>query len=153
MIDIDLIEPNVELLETVLTDVIAHPEHHHQESWGKRTPCGTAYCLAGLAIVTVYPDAEFHWVGDADLAYASILDVPIINGLTNISFTARVLLGLNWYEQDYLFNGDRTINELTTALNHFKAGQRIDGLLRYTDENDQEREAPNWIPQPSLSVA
>lgn len=42
---------NVERLRAVLEHITAHPEEWNQETWAQRTPCGTAFCLAGHTVV------------------------------------------------------------------------------------------------------
>lgn len=47
---------NTQKLTDTLEYVREHPEEHNQGSWGKRTDCGTTFCIAGHLI-----DREEGW--------------------------------------------------------------------------------------------
>lgn len=50
---------NVELLEKIREQIIAHPEQHDQQLWGFKADCGTTHCIAGWAAVLT--GQEISW--------------------------------------------------------------------------------------------
>jgi hypothetical protein len=52
-------KPNLDLLRKVLKQIDEHPETWRQSAIAKRTPCGTAYCVAGHA--ALMSGHEFDW--------------------------------------------------------------------------------------------
>jgi hypothetical protein len=55
---------NVPLLRKTLEWATNHPDEHEQSVWAQRTWCGTAYCLAGRAVVEAGHDISW---AEADL--------------------------------------------------------------------------------------
>ncbi|MEU6674817.1 hypothetical protein [Streptomyces sp. NPDC046925] len=55
---------NTDLLIEIREQITAHPETHDQLSWGRKSDCGTTYCIAGWAAVLT--DASFIWSHDDD---------------------------------------------------------------------------------------
>lgn len=60
---------NIPLLRKVMEHIEAHPDEWDQEAWAARTPCGTTYCFAGIAVVMSGHDLMWtpgymksHWV-------------------------------------------------------------------------------------------
>lgn len=62
------------LLQKVMDHVTAHPEEHNQRNYGRQTPCGTTFCVAGHALLisgytplfTNYPGPEQVMLGVYD---------------------------------------------------------------------------------------
>lgn len=84
---------NIPLLRKVMEHAIAHPEEVDLGSWAKRTPCGTALCIAGTA--TVLTGHEINW---NDHPVYETTDGQTIRNI------ARVELGLPLLEADKLFH-------------------------------------------------
>lgn len=51
---------DIDRLEAVLGEIIAHPETHEQRMWATKTECGTSYCFAGHA-VSMFAGEEWEW--------------------------------------------------------------------------------------------
>lgn len=84
---------NTEELRAVLAHIKAHPKTWNQEHWAWPTPCGTAHCFAGHAVVR----AGYHIVGQvAHHPTPGVPDEPARR-------VAKRILGLTDVEADRLF--------------------------------------------------
>lgn len=91
---------NIPLLRKVLDHVTAHPEEHNQSMWGVRTSCGTAYCIAGHALVM--SGVQLGWEDTADgYGYAT---VDVTKDGEQIHDAARRVLGLDDVQAYLLFD-------------------------------------------------
>src|SRR4051812_46897448 len=50
---------DVPLLRKTLEFITDNPDQHRQDTWAKRTECGTAMCLAGWAVTIAGFDIDF----------------------------------------------------------------------------------------------
>ncbi|MFC5799147.1 hypothetical protein [Streptomyces formicae] len=110
---------NVDLMLAVREQITSHPETHRQVMWGRRTECGTTYCIAGWA--AVLSGQKLLWEGYAGASTETWwLDDGRGNVLTTIESYAREALGLSDEEAGDLFAFD---------LPEPKALQRLDALI------------------------
>lgn len=137
----DLTEAHVAVMRKTLEHVLAHPDEHDQSSWGwsydlverRELPhvpaCGTSYCFAGHAAVTVSGATPIYDAG----AYGSLSAVvPPGVSLTDpdqhrdVSTYAVEVLGLPDHETSvFLFAGDNTLVDLADLVHEYTDG-RVD---------------------------
>lgn len=104
------------LLREVADYIGAHPDEYDQSTYGRRTPCGSAFCIAGTAVYLVAPDALVWAPADeegGDRGVYSTLDAAAVPAdlrrtfhAVTIDEAARQALGLTSEEADQLFDGD-----------------------------------------------
>jgi hypothetical protein len=104
--------PNLPLLRKVLDHIDAHPDEWNQSTWGEVTwasSCGTAFCVAGHALVMSGYTTRLRESSDDEL------DFYDSDGLrVSPSAEACFLLGLTDGEADWLFdasNSRETVQE------------------------------------------
>jgi len=99
--------PDLELLRKVLRQIDAHPELWDQSWWITESPCRTAYCVAGWAIIL------------------SGEQLPLHNRL--IPIRAQELLGIQQHERTNLFygNSDRETIEWIASKIAKRAGEPL----------------------------
>lgn len=114
---------NTDLMIEVKNYLEEHPEEHDQDSWGRRTACGTTGCIAGTA--AILNGADIFWrdadgLGNAEAMYRC-------DSWTPFEYAVRAL-GLNNYEANWLFH-TRTNAEAMALLDRFiAAGKNGDGV-------------------------
>lgn len=110
---------NVALLRKTLEHITAHPKEWDQGAWAVRASsgrrsCGTAYCLAGTALVL--DGHRIKWeAGQRESAY-------LTDG-RYIADAARELLGLDEHEAAELFSGDNSLRHLWECASHLTDGE------------------------------
>lgn len=58
----DISTPNIELFQRVLDHIHTNPSEWYQQGWGRQFTCGTAYCMAGTAMVLSEDmPGSIHW--------------------------------------------------------------------------------------------
>lgn len=127
--------PNVRLFDAALSTIHAKPKAYDQRYWvGIHAECGTTHCLAGWGIMLAYPEARFQMddLDGVDVVYIDRDD-------WDIRTLATQLFGLTPYEALYLFEGDRTIDEIESAVKELTNGKR---LVRY--DNSHGKSSPVW---------
>lgn len=100
-------------LDAALAYIEQHPEEHRQQTWAWRTPCGTAYCLAGH--VAVQAGATFRWnafVGADGTQLADAVEVTYEGRLIDVDELAMTLLGVEDEAASDLFEGGNTLADL-----------------------------------------
>lgn len=99
---------NVDLLRQTMDHIEAQPENWDQLHWARRTPCGTAGCFAGTALMLA-GQAEFTWSTRIDdgLIFAD----EMLDG-RDIGDAAQELLGLDMDDADGLFDPNNTLDQL-----------------------------------------
>lgn len=122
---------NLELLEKVRDVILLEPEKHDQSAWmspgdtdGARITCPTTACVAGWAC---------HFAGDVGITVLNkrrLLEVDNVlttdGGIYPVESRAANLLGISYsnylgndwyvYDVDYLFESDRTRQEVLDSL-------------------------------------
>jgi hypothetical protein len=91
----NIVGPNIPVLEAVMTQIKDHPELHDQGSWFAETDCGTAMCFAGWAC---------HLSGMKQLR----MDCHFVHtpwGEMTARRAAQRVLGLTEEQQAVLFSG------------------------------------------------
>jgi hypothetical protein len=113
---------NVDLMLAVREQITSHPETHDQTMWGRKTECGTTYCIAGWA--AVLSGAEPLWDIDIDdteeaatALHAGRGDKPYQRSIRTI---AEEALGISYQEAGRLFPG---------ALSRAEALANLDELI------------------------
>lgn len=87
---------------------IRHEEHYDQGTWGTKTACGTAACLAGHAVLML-PKARLiydnpTWPNSAERVRYQQENGTMVS--ESIEPVAARTLGLDYDEADVLFDGD-----------------------------------------------
>lgn len=103
----ETITPNVELIQRTLDHIHDNPKEWSQVVWGRGYTCGTAYCLAGTAIMF---DAEaqnkVYWDECKNLY---LNETEYYTGFTAIG---SEIFGITDEQGDILFNAHNTMSEL-----------------------------------------
>lgn len=125
---VTLPRPNLPLLRKVLEHIDAHPEEWRQGSWASGAVCGTAYCVAGHALVmdgTHVLTYDPHWGLKVDgLDYVTDSDGDEIEAP---GYFGREVLGLTHGEGLALFAGgnSRETVQLIAERVAERAGERL----------------------------
>lgn len=110
-------KPNISEIEAIIGHIEAHPEEWNQHVWARHVHCGTAYCLAGHAVVRA--GAEIRWDERRTLA-----ELCVLHGRTyTIGSAAREILGLTSRQADHLFNGVNSIQDLKRITKNITNGE------------------------------
>ncbi len=121
---------NKELLKQTLQRIKTVPMEYNQGHWVKveeANVCGTTMCFAGHAAILAgaeVPDPKKHVVADWYVAKDDSnsylnwrqAEAKDCQEYETVSQFAQRALGLNWDEQDYLFDADRTVEEIEEAV-------------------------------------
>lgn len=117
---------NVPLLRKALEHIDAHPEEHDQGVWARRTPCGTAYCLAGhVAVLAGY---EIDWSPAADCGYFEA-QVECVTALDSwgspldIAWVAQDALGVTCHQSRVLFATENSRADLWAIAEKLTNGE------------------------------
>lgn len=101
---------NEDLLRRVLDHITAHPDEHNQGHWALWSDCGTAYCVAGHAVVMsgYEPDWLSAFGGSEGISTAGVAGKD-----QTIAELAAELLGLEFDSaHDGLFFGGNDLDAL-----------------------------------------
>lgn len=105
-----------ERAQVIYDYLVAHPEEHSQQNYGKKTACGTTMCIAGNAIITFRPDlVEWEMLDSGVKVLKGWFDAE--GDIDNI---AGELLGLGLEEQHELFyemDNERALEQLKRVAN------------------------------------
>lgn len=125
----DLSVQHVAALRRTLEHVLAHPDEHRQDVWGYRFPpgatrgpvCGTAFCLAGHAAVTV-AGARPRWSPEG---YLVDVDVYRDGGAARVEVDvyAAEVLGLDDDQAGALFYHGNTRVVLAELVRELTRGE------------------------------
>lgn len=85
----------------VLEHLLAHPEEHNQATFGLRSACGTAACIAGTTLLQD-PHAEIYWGRDMN-GTALMVDGVDSRNAEALDAKAADLLGLSSRDARDLF--------------------------------------------------
>jgi hypothetical protein len=114
-----LTDEQVAVMRKTLEHIFAHPAEWNQRYWATQTPCGTAYCFAGHAAVTV---AGARPTGDATMAvYVDEFNTQ------HISDAGQQVLGLDGARADHLFRATNSARRLAELCYLYSDG-RVDLL-------------------------
>lgn len=113
-------DANVPLLRKVLEHITAHPEEHNQFTWALQRPgCGTAFCVAGHAVVMSGRDVAWEpplrW-GGAWMAHETTDGRPIME-------VAQELLGLGDCAAFRLFRGKNSLEDIWCIAEEITGGE------------------------------
>ena len=109
-------------VRSTLAHIEANPQEWNQGTWAMETECGTRYCAAGHALLTVGARMD---VGAATVEVASLperLRSRFVHEHVAISAGARAVLGLDETTADRLFHGDNSIEDLRGLVEEICAG-------------------------------
>lgn len=114
------------------TFLATHPEFQgkwNQEVWGKKTSCGTAYCIAGQAAVQtghrlIHPNSSDgsayscvpQYIAEQADGKTKWEDLPGVRP-RDIATVAAEALGIDCLEADSLFEASNTIGNLKFLVN------------------------------------
>lgn len=133
---------NWDLFGRIVTLIEENPKQHRQETWH----CGTAHCFAGWAQMvdmqdrgllenalecSTSMDRSNANAGVWDREFTDLLGKAYGRGVT-VSTVAKGLLRLDQGQADWLFDGDRTVEDFRECL---------DGKIvhsRYDDSDDDD---------------
>jgi|SRR5687768_6894074 len=132
---------NVELLKETLEIIEKNPQNYDQSNWVRKDSnnvCGTAMCFAGHAAVLAgaeVPDPKKHNINDwyimedENKSYLNYMQYDALYGDANaisVRTFATEALGIRWEEADYLFDGDRSLDEIRYAVNELVETGELD---------------------------
>lgn len=105
---------NEDLLRRVLEHVTAHPDEHNQAHWAVRSDCGTAYCVAGHAVVMSGYAPDWSAAFGATATVAGVSTTGVVGTDQTIGEVAADLLRLDVDgEGDHrLFHGSNDLADL-----------------------------------------
>lgn len=139
---------NRELLKNTMALIKYKPETHNQSTWvtmDDSSPCGTTMCFAGHAAVLAgaeIPDPTKHLVADwyirkSDLAYLNYQAAAgtSMSERKSVREFAKDNLGIIDMEANYLFDGDRTVEEIELAVQELL---EYGSILTYSSQADDE---------------
>jgi hypothetical protein len=127
---------NIAALNEVMDHIDAHPDDHDQSFWASpvydqhpdgTVSCRTTACFAGWAVL-LHPDAKHESASDPIEFRGNYLGTDAIPAL------AQQILGLDWVEAAWMFNGNRTVDELRLAVRLWTAQAVNEG---WTADDDQ----------------
>ena len=100
-------------LDRIIGRIVIDPTSWEQETYGRKTSCGTAFCVAGHAVV----DAKipFEFVKRDWLEYP-VMSLTDPERSADIEFNAREYLGLSKKQGDEIFDGDNTLEDILAAI-------------------------------------
>lgn len=107
---------NVPLLRKVLDHITAHPEEHDQQSWGIKTSCGTAYCVAGHALAM--SGVDFRW----EYQLGAVRAIYTAEG-EDVFEAGRQILGLDFEGADDLFESSNSLDVLWHLAKRYTDGE------------------------------
>lgn len=113
--------PNIELLDKALANIDAHPEEWNQGTYGRKTPCDTAGCLAYH--VGVVLGAKIEWE-QRDYSESGFLSIVAIDGREPATF-AKNALEISYQSAGILFAGGNN----RTDLQDYRDALARDGVL------------------------
>lgn len=126
---------NVTLLNATMNLIKANPILHDQRTW--IDPCATTMCFAGHAAMlsgATFDKEIWEWEDEWYVDAATGKHVSEDDELPDdedhcpihIAEFAMHKLGLTWAERDYLFNHNRTRQQLEQAVAKFSEGYTCD---------------------------
>jgi hypothetical protein len=133
-----------ELAQKVLDQITAHPELHTQLYFArKRNPCDTAMCVAGWAVQLDDP-AAVPVFSPGFIIPTAMSEVQLGNGdVVDYAHAGQNALGITSDEAEYLFDEDRTTDEVVTALTELATFGTF--TVPYVDEDsDDDEEDEDW---------
>jgi hypothetical protein len=102
--------PNTAELVAIYQHVKAHPEEWNQQNYGRREECGTAYCVAGWALVRAGADLDWDEPNEFGVQWLNLAD-----GRSPHHYAAEIL-GLDRAQADDLFSADNDLDEIRTII-------------------------------------
>jgi len=97
--------------------IVENPKEWNQSEYAIKSPCGTAACFAGTAVLIDDPTAVFSWSHPDEEG----VQIAVCIGGESISGVAQEALGLNGWEADLLFNCINTLEDITRLLRTWEA--------------------------------
>jgi len=137
---------NLELLNSTLARIKELPQEYRQSTWvsqAENNVCGTTMCFAGHAAVLAgaeIPNPKKHSIVDWFVAedennsYLNLDDAYYSNGDTpnqHVQDFATKALGLTYKQREYLFEADRTMDQIEQAVHELNTYGEI---LSYDDD-------------------
>jgi len=125
---------NTKLFNRIAEYIEVFPEAHNQGAWGTardKTPCGTAFCIAGHAV------HETNWNPEMKYGWEEVLRPSMVNPWA-VEEAAALELGITRVEWSVLFSGGwkpksgMTVPEALRALGN---GERVDSVTSATTLN------------------
>jgi hypothetical protein len=145
--------PNVELAIKVRDQIVDHPETHNQKWWMHRAKkwddtgsyCETTACAAGWAVLLGDPTAEPVWSSAWD---SSSVRFPDGSGRAFSDYAAE-LLGIDREMRIYLFDENRTVDEVLDVLNMIIDGgtPEIPDVGTFLDDDDDDLDDEDPFPE------
>lgn len=127
--------PNATRLVGVYRWARDNPREHNQLTWGQRTSCGTALCIAGKVVSVYHSPDQLVWTPDEEdielgvdpieaTWWLKYVEVPYANpidgsALLTISARAMELLGLTDDQANVLFAGGNLIADIRRLIAGF----------------------------------
>lgn len=136
MIRTDLIRDDIEYISKLpihpVWEGISLPTHvdgdtWRQHTWAARNWCGTGACLAGWHLIR----NGYILVSDNNFR------TPDDTTSVNIKETVAEDYGLDRYQSNYLFHGERTIEEMYDAVECWERGEEVPTVRYWKREVEQ----------------
>lgn len=111
---------NHQEIEDIITYIEDHPDEWHQLTWARKfrnRSCGSAYCLAGHAVVRAGYKINWQRHSSADTCRDKDGTLHCIRDV------AQEVLGLDEGQASWLFAGFNTIDDLKRIAKAFRNGE------------------------------
>lgn len=150
--------PNRELALKVRDQIADHPETHNQKWWIRRIRqaagdyCQTTACAAGWTVLLGDPTAEPVWSSPTSRTSSSVL-LPDGSGLAFSEYAAE-LLGIDRAMRIYLFDENRTVDEVLDVLNTIIDGgtPTVPDVGTFLDDDDDDDDLDDEDPFPEVDA-
>lgn len=107
--------PDIAEIEAIIAYIEAHPQEWDQSVWARKD-CGTAYCVAGHAVIRA--GATIVWGTGTQASFCDL------NGRQGpIDVIAQELLGLSDFDAEALFAAENEIADLRMILGDIASGE------------------------------
>lgn len=129
-------------LDAIVAYIEAHPEEWDQSYWAAKTACGTAYCIAGFAVIGAGAKPLFrNGYESTDAIFCSF---PGSSEEYLISELAQEVLRLDESQSDHLFESTKTLEDIKAMIENWRAGRTV---YEFADEKweDNQEYAGEWV--------
>lgn len=123
---------DIEKLDLIIKNIETFPKQHMQWDWGRKTECGTAFCVAGWAAQLDH--AELQWFDSDEGGQQALKTVdglfPGVYGATSLGLTTR--------QADQLFDENNSVATIKAMRDALSADPDVhgDALWEIADGND-----------------
>lgn len=122
---------DIEKLDLIIKNIETDPERHFQADWGRRTRCGTVFCVAGWAAHLDH--AELEWSKPDDFGQQRLLRA----GGVAMHHYGAVALDLTEDQAEQLFHEDNSLATIKAMRDRLVDDVSVgwDALVEIADEH------------------